>query len=172
MKMGNTFEIQSIIDALDMQPHPEGGYFKETYRSTGRITGANLPEGIDSPRNYSTAIYFLITSEAYSAFHRIKQDEFWFFHRGSSVDFHTITNKGEHHLTKIGNDVLNQEKPQHMVKGGDWFAAEVKGENNYALVSCTVSPGFDFEDFELANRNQLISLYPNHADIINLLTRQ
>ena len=165
-------QIENIIKTLNLQPHPEGGYFKETYRSVGDINTDSLDQTYNGKRSYSTCIYFLLTSETFSAFHRIKQDEIWHFYEGATIKLHTISPEGQHSEYKIGRDFSNGEVPQLVVSGGDWFAAEVLGDNTYALVGCTVAPGFDFSDFELPNRIELTSMFPQHQAIIEKLTHQ
>ncbi len=163
--------IQKIIDRLELQSHPEGGYFKEVYRSSGTIDEENLGEDFSGPRNYATSIYFLLTSESFSAFHRIKQDEIWHFYKGSPIKLHIISDTGIYSYAIIGNDVETGQNPQFVVKAKDWFAAEVIDKNAYTLVGCTVSPGFDFKDFELPERDMLISKFPEHRNIITTFTR-
>ena len=162
---------EEIIQKLGLLPHPEGGYYKEMYRSEGVISNADLGSEYEGDRNYSTAIYFMLTSDTFSAFHKINQDEFWFFHSGDPVEFHTIKQNGEHSVIKIGNDIANGESPQHCVYGGDWFAAKVDGENGFALVSCTVSPGSGFRDFVLPSGEELIKEFPQHEKLIKEFTR-
>ncbi len=161
-------KFEDIIEKLDLQPHPEGGYFKETYRSHGEID--TLKESYKGNRNYSTCIYFLLTSDTFSAFHRIKQDEIWHFYDGSPIRLHTISSTGVHSEFVIGRDFDKGQVPQLVVPGGDWFAASVVGEDNYALVGCTVAPGFHFDDFELPTRKELISKFPKHKEVITALT--
>ncbi|GAA3598118.1 cupin domain-containing protein [Flavivirga amylovorans] len=163
--------IQDIVDQLELQPHPEGGYFKEVYRSNGLINEDNLGEDFSGQRNYATSIYFLLTSESFSAFHRIKQDEIWHFYKGSPIKLHIISNDGIYSNTIIGNNMEKGQHPQFVVKAKDWFAAEVIDKNAYALVGCTVSPGFDFKDFELPERDTLISKFPEHKNIITAFSR-
>ena len=165
-----TPEIDLIIEKLYLEPHPEGGYYKEVYRSEGIVSKSSLPPGIDGERNYCTSIYFLLTSENFSAFHRIKQDEIWNFYAGSPLNIHLIDEKGNYACQSVGNTISKGLFPQFVVPANTWFASEVPG-NNYALVGCTVSPGFDFEDFELGSRAQLAAQYPEHSQIINRLTR-
>lgn len=162
--------IEHLIKSLELQPHPEGGYFKETYRSQGKIGSESLEASYDSPRNYSTCIYFLLTSDSFSAFHRIKQDEIWHFYKGSSLRLHMISPQGVHTEHLIGSDLEKGEVPQFVVPGGYWFAAQVTDTDSYSLVGCTVSPGFDFNDFELIPRDELIVMYPEHVQIITRLT--
>ncbi|WP_299365927.1 cupin domain-containing protein [Winogradskyella sp.] len=162
--------IKTIIEQLDLKAHPEGGYFKETYRSTGFIEQDSLDTAYGSKRNYSTCIYFLLTSESFSALHRIKQDEIWHFYEGSPIRLHMISNNGEYSEHIIGNNFGKGEVPQFVVPGGYWFAAEVIEQDAYALVGCTVSPGFSFEDFELKSRKELTELFPNLEYTIAKLT--
>ncbi|MFD2568168.1 cupin domain-containing protein [Pseudotenacibaculum haliotis] len=161
---------QEIIEKLELQEHPEGGYFKETYRSTGEIPTTVLGEKYQGNRNYSTCIYFLLTSEKFSAFHKINQDEIWHFYKGTPLKLHIISKEGEYSYHMIGNDLQNGEVPQYVVNGGDWFAAEVIDANAYSLVGCTVAPGFDFADFVLPERKELTELFPQYKKIISKLT--
>ena len=163
--------VDQIIRNLKLKPHPEGGFFRETYRSEGIVTNHNLGIGYSGSRNYSTCIYFLLTSDIFSAFHRIKQDEIWHYYDGSSIFLHVISPNGEYTKTIIGRDFELGEVPQFVVAGGSWFAANVVNENSYSLLGCTVSPGFDFSDFELAIKSELTRQYPLHKDIIADFTR-
>ena len=158
-------EARDIINRLKLKPHPEGGYFKETYRSAEII---QTPLG---PRNYSTSIYFLLTSDAFSAFHKINQDEVWHFYEGSPITLHVISPKGNYTHIQIGRNIEAGETLQYVVPAGHWFAAEVSKENSFALVGCTVSPGFDFADFTLAVRSELVAQFPNHKQLITKLSR-
>lgn len=163
-------KIEKIIKELDLKPHPEGGYYKETYRSEGKINSGSLHSDYDGERNYSTCIYFLLTSDTFSAFHKIKQDEIWHFYDGSPILLHTISESGEHKEYTIGLDFKKGETPQLVVPGNHWFAASVLNKNEYSLVGCTVSPGFDFSDFILPSRKELISKFPKHELLITELT--
>ena len=161
-----------LIKTLGLQPHPEGGYFKETYRSKGEIGQDNLGTAYTGARNFSTCIYFLLTSDSFSAFHRIKQDEIWHFYKGSGLKLHMISPQGVHNEHLIGNNLEEGEVPQFVVPGGYWFAAQVIEPDSYSLVGCTVSPGFDFKDFELIARSDLIDIFPQHKHIISRLTHR
>ena len=161
---------QEIIEQLGLQEHPEGGYFKETYRSNGIISNDELGDKFVGDRNQCTGIYFLLTSEKFSAFHKVNQDEMWHYYKGSPIKLHTITSDGSYSFVMIGNDFSSGETPQHVVKGGDWFAAEVIDKDAYCLVGCTVAPGFDFADFTLPKRDDLIDMFPEHKTIISKLT--
>jgi predicted cupin superfamily sugar epimerase len=163
-------KIASIIKNLELQPHPEGGYFKETYRSQGTVDEKSLGGKYRGERNYSTCIYFLLTSDDFSALHRIKQDEIWHYYDGSPIRLHMINEQGEHSIQMIGKDFEKDQVPQYVVPGGCWFAAQVIEPDNYSLVGCTVSPGFSFEDFELVPRAALIQLFPQHEQVVTALT--
>lgn len=155
---------EEIIEKLQLIPHPEGGYYRETYRSESLIPESALPQYSGS-RNTSTAIYFMLTAESYSAFHRVQQDELWHFHLGDSIELHSISPEGHYSTVLIGNDLRGGAVPQHAVPGGHWFAAKVIQGGAFSLVSCTVAPGFDFLDFELAN-DDLARQFPQHAVLI------
>ena len=164
-------EAQELINNLELQAHPEGGYFKETYRSSALISKDNLDSIFEGDRNLCTCIYFLLTSEAFSAFHRINQDEIWHFYKGALVQLHLISPDGNYKVVTLGNNVINGEVPQFVVPGGYYFGAHLIQPDSYALFGCTVSPGFDFSDFQLPERSELLKLFPQHSKIITLLTR-
>lgn len=161
---------EEIIERFQLEKHPEGGYFKETYRSKGVIPNTILGDAFIGERNYSTSIYFLLTSEHFSAFHKINQDEVWHFYKGSCLHLHIITKDGDYEIIKIGSDLENHEIPQFVVNAGDWFAAEVPKKDSYAFVGCTVAPGFDFRDFEMPEEEELLKIFPEHQQIIKKLT--
>ena len=160
-----------IIKELNLTPHPEGGYYQETYRSSEIIPNEQLSNVYIGDRNVSTAIYFLLKSDSFSAFHKINQDEIWHFYEGAAVKIHQIAPDGAYTSIIVGNDLAKGETFQHVVPAGYWFAATVEKENSYSLVGCTVAPGFDFKDFVLAKRNELIELFPQHRNSITELTR-
>lgn len=162
-----------IIKYLKLEKHPEGGYFRETYRSHESIIEKNLPERFESPHSFSTAIYFLLTKDDFSAFHIIKQDELWHFYGGAPIDVHVINKTGEYECLKIGNDMPSGEFPQGIVKSGSVFGSTMSenSEFDYSLVGCTVAPGFEFEDFKLLQEKELLSQFPEHESIIKRLTR-
>jgi len=161
---------EQIIAILNLQKHPEGGYFRETYRSNEIIPNSSLGQKYTGDRNHSTGIYFLLTSEKFSAFHKINQDEMWHYYKGTPLKLHIISSSGDYSYVMIGNDFDNGEVPQFTVKGGDWFAAEVLENDAFTLVGCTVAPGFDFADFVLPKREELIGLFPQHSKVITKLT--
>lgn len=164
-------DLQDIINKLNLKPHPEGGYYSETYRSFhSAIYQDTLFKG--ETRNYATGIYFLLTDDNFSAWHRIKSDEMWHYYYGTApLLVHELNRNGNYIVTEISNGVSNVFNPQYVVKAGHWFASEIKERKGFALVGCTVSPGFDFSDFELAERNKLLTQYPQHKFIIESLTR-
>ncbi len=157
-------EHQHIVQKLHMLPHPEGGYYREVYRAMDEWP---TPQGI---RAASTAIYFLLEQGDFSAFHRIKSDELWHHYEGVPLEIYVIGDDGELEIMKLGKDFSKGEEPLCIVRKGLWFASRVL-ENGYAFVGCTVAPGFDFSDFELASRQELLSLYPKHKKVIEELTR-
>ncbi len=163
--------IEELVEHLEMLPHPEGGFYKEVYRSKQTISKNALENNFSGDRSYCTSIYFLLTSDNFSGFHRIKQDEIWNFYKGSPLLVHVIDKDGIYTCHEVGMDIENKSFPQLVVPGGSWFASSVKNKDDYSFVGCTVAPGFDFEDFELANRADLTAEYPQHKEIITQLTR-
>jgi predicted cupin superfamily sugar epimerase len=159
------------IDHLELKPHPEGGYFRETYRSPETIARAHLPERFGGDRAFSTAIYYLLQAGDFSAFHRIKADEGWHFYDGAPLTVHVLGAGAAYSAIKLGRDLARGELPQAVVRAGDLFAAELEGPAGYTLVGCTVAPGFDFADFEVPPRHELLALYPQHKELIQRLTR-
>lgn len=164
------FPAQYWIDAYQMQPHPEGGYFAETYRSAEKIPHAALPARFSGDRSYSTGIYFLLENRHISALHRIQADEMWHFYAGGQLNVYVIDASGELEVIRLGNKPEQGEVFQAVVPAGCWFGSKPAHETAYSLVGCTVAPGFDFADFELANRVELLNQYPQHRDVIELLT--
>ncbi|MBO9682370.1 MAG: cupin domain-containing protein [Flavisolibacter sp.] len=159
-----------FITHLQLQPHPEGGFFKETYRSSGIIPSQSLTD-FNGDRHYSTAIYFLLEQGNFSAFHRIKSDECWHFYEGDTLLIHVIDNKGNYSCTRLGRKIDEGEMFQFVVPAGCWFASETAPETPFTLVGCTVAPGFDFADFEMANAENLSKEYPQHESLIRSLCR-
>lgn len=160
--MQNKDRINFLVQNLELLPHPEGGFYKETYRS---------PESIQTEagdRNLMTSIYFLLTSDHVSRFHRIKSDEHWYFHEGSSLTIHLLNNQG-HEKLDLG-PLSQKSKPYHLVLANTIFGSSIEEQDGYALVSCVVAPGFDFKDFKLFTAEELLLDFPNHSDIIKQLT--
>jgi predicted cupin superfamily sugar epimerase len=157
------------INHLNLHAHPEGGFYKETYRSQETIPDKALPDRFNSDRNFSTAIYFLLRSEDRSMFHRIKSDELWHFHAGTSLSIYVLMND-ELKIYTLGNEPDKGQSLQIVIPANSWFGAKVNGESSYTLAGCTVAPGFDFQDFELADRAILLKEFPHHLDVIEMLT--
>lgn len=156
------------IKQLKLEPHPEGGYYRQTYKSDLVIDG--LP-GFGGPRAASTAIYFLLEGQDFSAFHRLRSDEMWHFYTGSPLTVHVIDPAGEYSSLLLGSDPEVGQTFQAVVPAGCWFASHVADWKSCALVGCTVAPGFDFADFEMAKQEGLIVNYPQHREMIRRLTR-
>ena len=159
------------IQTLGLAPHPEGGYFRETYRSAETVEGNHLPARFGGPRAHSTAIYFLLPGAQVSALHRIKSDEVWHFYTGGALTLTLIHPDGRLDAVRLGPDPARGEAFQAIVPAGCWYGAAVDDHEAYALVGGTVSPGFDFADFELADREALLARFPQHHGAILRLTR-
>jgi uncharacterized protein len=160
-----------LIDKLHLKAHPEGGYFKETYCSNIVMKQGALPKRFTGKRAMLTAIYFLLKGNDFSAFHRLKSDELWHFYLGSSLTIWIIRPNGELDKVMLGNHIENNQVCQATIPAGCWFGAVLDDKESFSLVGCTVSPGFHFDDFELAQRDELIRAYPAHEAIIKILTR-
>ena len=163
---------EDYIKKFEMIQHPEGGWFKETYRSKGMISAAALPTDFDGDRNFATSIYFLLQKGDISAFHRIKSDELWHFHDGDGLIVHELKTNGEYVKHLLGLDLESGQQPQAMIEAGCWFGSEVIEGGTFSLVGCTVSPGFDFQDFELAKADDLGSAFPEHYKLISRMSIQ
>ncbi len=161
----------SLIDYLQLKPHPEGGWYRESYRSDEEIPENGLPERYSGKRSFGTAIYFMLEKSDFSAFHRVKSDEIWHYYAGSSVIIHQISSDGKYISVQLGSDIESGQQFQYTVPAGRWFAAEISC-GAFSLVGCTVAPGFDFTDFEMADREILLKNYPEHSILICRLTRQ
>ncbi|BCQ25632.1 cupin domain-containing protein [Caballeronia sp. NK8] len=156
-------DSSALIERLGLEPHPEGGFFRETYRASGRVTRENGGES----RSASTAIYFLLCDGAHSAWHRIRSDEVWHFYAGDPIDVHVLDENGTLVTHRLGNALEHAGAVfQAVVEAGDWFAAECHDADGAALVGCTVAPGFEFSEFELAAPGALETRYPKHRELI------
>jgi len=160
------------IKKLSLEAHPEGGYYRQTYRAGLVLTKNALPREFTGVRAASTAIYFLLEGEIFSAFHRLRSDEVWHFYVGSTLVVHVIDQHGRYSEILLGSDPELGEALQAVVKAGCWFASRVREGKGFAVVGCTVAPGFEFEDFEMARREELVRNYPQHREVIELLTRE
>ena len=165
-------EAERWIAHLSLAPHPEGGYFRETYRSAEVIPRSGLPERFPGDRHFSTAIYFLLRGDDFSALHRIKSDEVWHFYAGTTLSVHVIDPAGDYTRVRLGTDIAAGEVPQAVVPAGHLFGASVDDPASFALVGCTVAPGFDFRDFEMPPRRELLARHPRHREVIERLTRE
>ena len=152
---------QYWIDQLDLTPHPEGGWYKETFRSDVQYDG----------RSVATGIYFLLTAENVSNFHRIDAEEMWHFYAGDPLTVHIIDGSGDYATMSIGPDIDGGQQFQAVVPANVWFGSSVDKPEGYALVGCTVSPGFEFDSFELAGRAAMLGEFPQHEVVIKQLTK-
>jgi predicted cupin superfamily sugar epimerase len=154
------------IRTLKLSPHPEGGYFREAYRSDEVLSGPALPRRYRGRRPFSTAIYFLLRSGEVSKFHRLRSDEVWHFYEGRPLRLHILKPAGAYSAPVLGRGA----KFQLVVPRGAWFGGEVIGRDSFSLVGCTIAPGFDFADFELGRKADLIKRYPSRRSLIERLT--
>lgn len=159
------------VQKLQLTTHVEGGSFKEVYRSSLVLNRLQLPAEFSGDRNVSTSIYFLLEQGQFSAFHRIASDELWHFYFGDPLVIYEIEQNGTAKEHLLGNNPENNESFQCVIKAGNWFASKPATGSEYSLAGCTVSPGFDFDDFELAEPKQLCEAFPRHAQLIHSLTR-
>ncbi len=164
--------VAEFVEHYKLLPHPEGGYYKETYRSNTVIEKESLPEEFSGKRNICTAIYFLLEQGNFSAFHRIKSDECWHFYAGQQLLIYVLEPSGHNYTIRLGSNAANGEVFQAVVPANSWFASEPAPKSAFCFVGCTVSPGFDFEDFELAKAEELINVYPSDSELIYRLCRQ
>jgi uncharacterized protein len=171
-------EVQSMkhdaaywISKLALEPHPEGGFYRQTYRADLVLPKESLPPEFTGSRTVSTAIYFLLDGDNFSAFHRLRSDEMWHFYAGSALMVYVIDQHGDLSEILLGSNAEAGEVFQAVVKAGCWFASQGRDRSSFALVGCTVAPGFDFEDFEMAKRADLVKAYPQHRGVIERLTR-
>ena len=160
------------VRELMLEPHPEGGYFRQTYRSNFMIAREALPQEFGGARAASTAIYFLLEGKNFSAFHRLRSDEVWHFYAGSPLAVQVIDREGKCSTILLGSDPGAGQVFQAVAPAGCWFASHVADWKSWALVGCTVAPGFDFADFEMGKREELEREYPQHRSLIERLTRE
>jgi predicted cupin superfamily sugar epimerase len=157
-----------VIATLGLLPHPEGGHYAETFRARA------LPFAIPArgERSASTAIYFLLAGGDFSALHVVLSDEIWHHYLGDALELHCFDEAGAHRCALLGVQLPAGERPQHVVRAGELQAARVlAGPNGFALCGCTVAPGFDFADFQMPTRAELITRLPQHRELITALTR-
>ncbi|MBT3277956.1 MAG: cupin domain-containing protein [Phycisphaerales bacterium] len=155
---------QDWIDRLELAAHPEGGWYREVYRSEMSVSA----EDFDLPHRAMTSIYYLLAEDAFSAFHRLRQDEVFHFYAGRELTIHQITPEGDYRAVTIG-----PEGPfQCVIPAGTLFGAALADPAGYALVGCTVAPGFEFSDFSMPTRAELLKIHPQHRSVIERLTRE
>lgn len=160
-----------IIKKLHLQPHPEeGGFFRETYRSDDDFAAGALPERYGEDRCAGTAIYYMLTPGTFSALHRLKTDEIFHFYAGSPVRMLQLFPDGTGKEIILGSDVLAGQHPQVIVPRGVWQGSLLEARGDFALMGCTVSPGFEYDDYEHGDRAALIHQYPAFRDLITKLT--
>ena len=157
-------EARALVATLGLRAHPEGGFFRETFRAPLVVAA---PQG---ERAASTAIYFLLPAGSFSALHRVRSDEVWHHYDGDPVDIHTLHDAGSHRVTRLGRNLSRGERPQVVVPAGVWQAAIPVG-GAFALCGCTVAPGFDFADFEMPARGELVEAFPQLRELVEKLTR-
>lgn len=160
-----------IVRHLQLQPHPEGGFYKEVYRSEGMIGKQCLPQNFSGGRHYATSIYYLLQAGDFSAFHRINSDEVWHYHAGGSLVLHLLFADGNHRSVTLGNALGEGAVFQAVMPAGVWFAAEPAPAADFVLAGCTVSPGFEYCDFELARKEKLAADFPQRKELIFRLCR-
>ena len=157
-------DARSLVSSLDLGPHPEGGFYRETFRAS------QIVQTLRGPRAASTAIYFLLPAGTFSALHRVHSDEVWHHYDDDPLELHTIAESGEHTTIVLSNRIDQDERPHHVVCAGVWQAAVPRG-TRFALCGCTVAPGFEFADFEMSRRDELTARFPQLTGIIERLTR-
>lgn len=161
---------QQYIQLLNLHPHPEGGYFAETYRSAESIPQSALPDRFGGTRAFGTAIHFLLERPHFSALHRIQADEIWHFYAGGPLEVFVINPDATLTLIRLGSEPAKGDVFQAVVPAGCWFGSKPAGGTDFSLVGCTVAPGFDFIDFEMGNRATLLAEFPQHRAVIEMLT--
>ncbi|MBZ9606556.1 cupin domain-containing protein [Clostridium estertheticum] len=161
---------QYFIDTLNMEPHPEGGFYKSSFDSCENISSNDLKTSFEGERILWTSIYFLLRDGEISSFHRLKSDEMWYYHAGSPLTIYMISPEGELTTKQLGLNIKNGETPQFLVPKNYIFGSAMNS-SGYSLVGCMVSPGFDFKDFEILKRDVLLNKYSQYKDIIIKLTK-
>ncbi|MDF2856245.1 MAG: cupin [Neobacillus sp.] len=162
-------DLKQWVAKLELLPHPEGGYFKQTFESEERTSDNELSIKFEGQRKLYTSIYFLLSSQDVSHFHRLKSDELWYYHAGSPLTVHVIHENGDYEEMKVGMNLDQGERPQILVKKNSIFGSSVTDKDTCSLVGCMVSPGFEFQDFELFTQDELLEKYPQHREIIEKL---
>ncbi|MGY4538705.1 putative cupin superfamily sugar epimerase [Mucilaginibacter sp. UYNi724] len=157
---------QYWIDHLNLQPHPEGGYYKEVFRSVNEVSRV----GSADLKQACTSIYYLLEGRDFSGFHRLASDELWYFHKGTPLHIHVLETDGTHRTIQLSDD--DTGSLQAVIAPNTWFAAEIPTATGFALMSCAVAPGFDFAEFEMAKKDELLAAYPQHQELLGRLCRE
>jgi predicted cupin superfamily sugar epimerase len=164
---------EELIAFLKLQPHPkEGGFFRETYRAAERIDPDALPGRYGMARAHGTAIYYLLTPSAFSALHRLASDEIFHFYLGDPVRMLQLSPDGRGQTVVLGPELLTGQEVQVVVPRGVWQGSLLEPGGRFALLGCTVAPGFEYADYEAGQRAALTAKYPQFADLIARLTPQ
>ena len=168
--------VAEIVERFELQPHPEGGYFREVYRSSVEIEHPGVPASAPRSRRAGSLIYFLLGGTDFSAFHRVRwTDEIWHLYAGGPIELHMLTSSGAHSVHTIAANLDLAAEPTLVVPAGTWQAARLAPscppDRAWAFGGCSVAPAFEFTDFEMPDRATLLEQYPQHADIIRMLTR-
>lgn len=162
---------QEIINALGLTPHPEeGGFFIETHRSQELFSKVQLPDRYVGDRCHSTAIYYLLTPETYSHMHRLKTDEFFHFYMGDRCEMTQLHPDGSGETFRFGTNLLAGEQVQVKVPAHSWQGMRLMSGGEFALMGCTVAPGFEFVDYDHGGRAELLAQYPDFSKQIKMLT--
>jgi len=163
--------VKRIVERFELEPHPEGGYFREVYRSAIEITHPGIPPEHETARRTGTLIYFLLAGNDFSAFHRVRwSDEIWHLYAGGPLELHVIDGRGHHEPRLVTTD-LERGEPTTVIPGCHWQPARLAAGAAWAFGGCTVAPGFEYADFEMPPRTDLLADFPEHAAIIRALTR-
>ena len=160
--------VRVLIETLGLAPHPERGYYAETHRGRARVNA--IERGVE--RSASTAIYFLVSAdEPFTFLHRLSSDEVFHLYEGGPLDVLRLLPDGSSDVARLGLDLARGERPQLVIPRGTWFGTELAPGATHCLIGCTVAPGFEFEDFELADAAALAERYPNQRERIARMRR-
>jgi len=167
--VNNSITADDVIRLLQLKPLTiEGGYFRETYRSAKQF----MPEGYAGPRSVGTAIYYLLTPETFSVMHVVPGDESFHFYMGDPVEMLQIAPNGIGETILLGADIAAGMRPQHVVPGGYWQGARLREGGRFGLLGTTMSPGFDYTDFQTGQRRELLNKFPQQSEMVHALTRE
>lgn len=162
-------DVKQLLHLTPLEP--EGGFFRETYRSKWIVPAEHLPEGVQGARSLGTAIYYLITPESFSTLHRLPGTEVFHFYVGDPVEMLQLHANGEAQIVTLGQDIAKGHQPQVVVRGGVWQGCRLADKGQWALMGTTMCPAFDYADYETGNCNELIGQYPDMADAIRKYTK-